>query len=345
VESFATEAEAKAFAEAARLKAPPGGEPTIDDALDEYELYMRNGKGNKQNSVSATIRRLKGFIPNREREIARCPTAMEMMRRYDARVEEVATDTHRNELSEAKTFFNFCIKRRHREDNPVAEIEGKGRRRKGKEQLRISEARVMYQGLLPKVETDDAALATTMLLTMGMRQSEITLRVVRDVDDGGSVFWVPEAKTDAGQRWLEVPEALRPALLKRITGRQPTEVLFPGKKGKPHRKEWLNKNVKRFCRELGLPVVTAHGLRGTCSTLSKEAGQTAHAVAAQLGHADPRVTREHYEAPGTEERSMMRRTLRLVEGGKKNAPQDGRPAGQELVTETEVGNVTSDGRG
>jgi hypothetical protein len=41
-----------------------------------------------------------------------------------------------------------------------------------------------------------------MTLLMGMRASEVVNRVTRDVDDGGRLLWIPEAKTrtalDAG---------------------------------------------------------------------------------------------------------------------------------------------------
>jgi len=344
VATFESAAEAEDFAEAARLTAPPSGAPTIEDALEAYEGFMRRTKENKPSSVQATMARLRGFIPRREREVARFPTASEMLERYEARTEKVSTDTHRNELAETRTFFNFCVKRRYRRDNPTAEIEGQGKRSKGKAQLKIDEARKMYRELLPKVSDDDAALATVMLLTMGLRQSEVTRRVVRDVDDDGHVLWIPDAKTEAGKRHLEIPEVLHTALLRRSLGRAESELLFPGKQGRPHRKEWLNRNVKRLCRDLGLPEVTAHGLRGTCSTIARAAGQTAHAVAAQLGHADPRVTREHYEAPGTEQRSMMRSALRVIEGGSSAAPKGATLAERTLVTESDPGNVTNDGR-
>jgi len=51
-----------------------------------------------------------------------------------------STDTHRNELAEVKTFLRWCVKKGHLRKNPAEEIEGIGKRKKGKPQLRAGEA-------------------------------------------------------------------------------------------------------------------------------------------------------------------------------------------------------------
>ena len=50
------------------------------------------------------------------------------------------------------------------------------------------------------------AIAALVSLLMGMRASEITTRIVRDLDDSGRLLWIPHAKTEAGKRTLQVPE-------------------------------------------------------------------------------------------------------------------------------------------
>jgi len=140
---------------------------------------------------------------------------------------------------------------------------------------------------------------------------------------------------------IVVATPLRKALLKRTKGKEPTDLLFPSSRtGGVHCKNWLKDNVKKICREVGVPEITAHGLRGTQATLAKEAGQTAHAVAAQLGHASPRTTREHYDAPGTEDRLKTRKMLKVLEGGKKDDPKSGNSPGRLAGNETLAGNVT-----
>jgi hypothetical protein len=53
----------------------------------------------------------------------------------------IAVDPQRNTLAEAKTFGRWCVGRRYLRANPVENVKGVGRRRHGKAQLRIDEAR------------------------------------------------------------------------------------------------------------------------------------------------------------------------------------------------------------
>ena len=65
---------------------------------------------------------------------------------------------------------------------------------------------------------NDGAVAAMMSLVMGMRCTEIVSRVVRDLDDGGALLWIPDSKTLAGRRKLQVPEFLQPYLVKLAEG-------------------------------------------------------------------------------------------------------------------------------
>ena len=95
--------------------------------------------------------------------------------------------------------------------NPLDEVVGVGKRRHGKAQLRIDEARRWQAKALELADQGEAgAVAAMMSLVMGMRASEIVSRVVRDLDDDGRLLWIPETKTEAGKRTLPVPEFLQP---------------------------------------------------------------------------------------------------------------------------------------
>jgi integrase len=118
-----------------------------------------------------------------------------------------------------------------------------------------------------------------MTLVMGLRAGEVVSRVVRDLDDGGQLFWIPDSKTEAGKRTLQVPEVLRPYLLALAEGKKSDELLFGY-----HDRNWPRKWVARICKAAGVPRVTAHGMRGLHGTLAVETGRSAHAVAAALGH-------------------------------------------------------------
>ena len=54
------------------------------------------------------------------------------------------------------------------------------------------------------------------------------------------------------------------------------------------------------------------------ATLTREAGVSSHAVSKELGHADYEVTRQHYTAPGVDERARAKGMLRVVDGGRKD---------------------------
>jgi integrase len=67
-------------------------------------------------------------------------------------------------------------------------------------------------------EEEVGAVGAMMSLLMGMRAMEIVSRVARDVDDDGRLLWIPDSKTEAGKRTLEVPAVLRPHLLEMAKG-------------------------------------------------------------------------------------------------------------------------------
>jgi integrase len=126
-------------------------------------------------------------------------------------------------------------------------------------------------------------------LVMGMRASEIVSRVVRDLDDGGALLWIPDSKTLAGRRKLQVPEFLQPYLVELARGRDPQAALFG-----EHWRDWLRKWVQRICKGAGVPKVAAHGMRGLHGTLAVDSGITSHAVASALGHESFKTTAESY---------------------------------------------------
>ena len=56
--------------------------------------------------------------------------------------------------------------------------------------------------------------------------TEIVSRVVRDLDDGGKLLWIPDSKTEAGRRTLQVPELLQSHLLAIAEGKPSEAKLF-----------------------------------------------------------------------------------------------------------------------
>lgn len=172
----------------------------MDEAIDAYESYLWKVKGNKKRSAITTAARLRSFFPNTDESLShqtakKCAAYYEQLTKKVTRFDKpLAVDTHRNVLSEAKTFLGWCVKKWLRA-NPLHEVKGHGKRKHGKPQLRIDEARKWLDKGLElaeeamqstkkrrQLEGVTAALSTLLL---GTRSLETTTRVVRDLDDHG----------------------------------------------------------------------------------------------------------------------------------------------------------------
>jgi integrase len=57
--------------------------------------------------------------------------------------------------------------------------------------------------------------------------------------------------------------------------------------GGPYHPQYLSRLLGRYSEELGLPRLTAHGLRHTCATLMLANGVAPKVAAERLGHSDP----------------------------------------------------------
>jgi integrase len=268
-------------------------------------------KQNRSTSIATTLHRLRSFFPERSIEV-REHDRSSCQRLYTRLASTAKPDTHRNTLAEARTFFKWCVKTGKTSANPLDGVEGVGRRRKGKPQLRIDEARRWLAEGEKLAVREAGAVAAMASLLMGLRASEIITREVRDLDDDGRLLWIPSAKTEAGRRTVEVPDVLRPCLVRLAKGRGRSERLFG-----EHWRDWVRKWVRRICRAAGVPLVSAHSMRGLHSSLAIQRGVTAHEVARTLGHASPNVTREHYATVEAQESDVQRRALTVLRGGRK----------------------------
>ena len=294
-------------------------ESTVGEMIALYQEHQEK-KGNKPKSIQTTLYRLTRFFSSQSTEKLHTLTSGRMQALYDLQRESLSVDAHRNALAEVKSFLRWVVKEGYLATNPAENVKGTGRRKKGKMQLRPGEAKTLLERTLEMSSSgSDGALATAMALLMGLRAQEITRRVVRDVDVLTWTLYIDDAKTAAGTRSVEIPELLWKHFEKRIEDKQPADPLFPSRSADGfHHPEWVNDNVKKLCKALGLPLVCAHGLRGSHSTIAREAGATGHLVAKQLGHADERTTEAHYTTPGLGKRQNLKKALRVLQGGRND---------------------------
>lgn len=343
VQSFESEGEARR-AKANRLKEIKGR--TVCEAVQEHLMSMRE-RGLRSSTVDRAEHHLRRFFqldevdPETDRNVAFAKsggmlddlTAAKCDELYKQLRTAVGVDTHRNGLAAARSFGAWCVERRWLRDNPLESVKPIGERSRGKAQLRIDETRKLVPLLLQHAEQENTgAVAVLAALLLGLRASEVTDRVCRDLDDGGRLLWVPFGKTRRSRRALDVPDVLRPYLLALVKDRKPDEQLVgAGKVPRERRRKdgrrdrhWLLRQVRVFCDMAGLPTVCTHSMRGLHATLATDAGATPHLVAQALGHGSVQVAQRHYTDQGIAHRAKTRRVLdRIAPEGDpaREAPQ------------------------
>ena len=303
---------------------------TVADAIDAYDQHLE-AEGHKQRIE--TVRRVRSFFRDDLDETIADLTPATVARIYDAvRTRKtqrwvgtgadrklvdlgatISATTHRGMLTHTKTFLGWCVEKRWLKFNPALGIKPRGRLKHGREQLRIDEARKWHSKALELAAKEPGAVAALCALILGMRASEIISREVRDLDDNGRLLWIPESKTEAGRRTLEVPAELRDHLQRLGAGKKPEDLLF----GEGHLRGWPLFWVKKICGLAGVKRVSAHSMRGLHATLAITAGATSHLVAGALGHESDAVTLKSYADKQAVAEARQRRGMQVLKGGKK----------------------------
>jgi integrase len=303
VVSFETAAEAERYIAAVK-KVAIGH--SVGQAVTEYLEYLRGtpargGLARRESTVKLAAWRLLAFLrlPAEDRPLTAL-SKQQARKLFETRAGEVKPDTLQGELATAQRWAAFCQEEGWLHTDPFAGLMVMGERSAGKPQLRVDEARKFLSVALG--EQSLSGIAAALALLTGMRASEVTGLVVRDLDDGGRVLWVADnnvrrIKTRKMRR-LEVPHLLIDALHNLTHGKQPGDPLFTYE-GRGVDRHWLYHHVARLCQKAGVPVVSPHGLRGTWATLARGYIPT-DAVAAALGNL-PQVSATSYIAPGAAE--------------------------------------------
>jgi integrase len=270
----------------------PVGVP-MPKALDAYEKHLQT-KGNvasrgpnKPRTVETTMQRLRSVFTT---DIVTGElSASKMLQLWEAWVEGKATDTALNVLAQTRTFLGWLEKQGWTRNTTVTDtIEINGRRKKGKPKLSQDEASKLLAWCLANAN-DEGAIATAMAFLLGMRASEIVTRTVRHLDGKGTLLDITDAKTEAGERTLKLPQALQPLLASLAAGKKPDDRLFGN-----NTRHWVFRNVRRCCEASGVRVVSPHGLRGTHAKIAREVGMSGIALAHAMGHESESTTTEHY---------------------------------------------------
>lgn len=235
---------------------------SVGEVLTRYRQHQES-EGNKPRSIETTGYRLRRFFAEPHLTVDQL-TPKRCAGYYAALVDEQKGATHQNTLAEARTLCRWMIEQQLLRHNPLDGIKPKGRKNKGKPQLRIDEAqRWLTECMRLADEGNAGAVAATMTLMMGMRCTELVCCRVRDLDNGGRELWIEETKTAAGRRRMEVPDFLKPYLIELTRGKPSTAYIFSTAKsqGRHPDRAWPRKWVERICKKVGVLQVCALPLR------------------------------------------------------------------------------------
>jgi integrase len=359
--TFKTKRGADKFVE--RLRDEESERP--DTVAKARELYLEHlvGKGGKSRSRTTTGIRLSRFLAPLDHLDPASVTKKIVRDAYDdyilhGRVTQkeiaarakgleievvdrkpLAADTHRNTLIEARSFFRWMVEKEWIAENPIEEVKGKGKRRHGKVQMRLDEARRFYvvartRALDTRQVGSDGAAAALIALLMGLRATEITLLRVRDVDDRGTLLWVEDdgagtLKTDAARRKLDIPRALRDVFEVRTRGHAGDAFLFPtelkGEDGRvvigPHYRDWPREQIAKLCSVAGVPRITAHGARNVAPTVAADRGVLGRVVAEAMGHEEYSTTEQSYLRRGAADEARRRKGVSSLTDEDEHAPE------------------------
>ena len=328
----ATETEALQGAEKQAATLARQGSITIRDSIEAY-VRSKQVADARPSTLDGTRRSLIVYFtglldwpvgrltPRRAQE---CYDALQTW--VGPRGHTLAVATHRSYVQMARSWGRWVVaKGWMRGPSPVDVVKGVGRKKRGKPQLSLDEARRLYATALDVArQGDEGGVAVLMAISMGLRTSEILSRTPRDLDNEGTVLRITDspllgfkAKNDSAKRPVAVPLDLQPVLAKMCEGRLPTAPLFPSATRTGRRpRQWMPVQVNRLCSLASVPKVCPHSLRGVSATAAAAAGALPELVAKMLGHTDSTMTTQHYIASGTTETAQLERGLKALTGGR-----------------------------
>lgn len=283
------------------------GRRTVIEAIDAYEVARREAGRVNGESIKRERYHLEAIL----RPLLTMPVAKVSVRvataRYRDRTQEktkhgkpLSAGTHHGDVKACRALWKWLLKQSWAISNPWAEVELIGKVNRGKGQLRQHEL-TKVRDLCVRAARDNTigrkcarnqgAVSTLIVLYCGLRCSEVIGLEPRDVD---RVFTYVPAK----QR--ENPSEARSKLpddLAEVLRAHAARCVAAGQaKMFPHDRHWVRRQIRYWCKRADVPVITAHGLRGTHATVAAGGGATAEEIARQLNHSSTLITKRHYMA-------------------------------------------------
>jgi integrase len=182
---------------------------------------------------------------------------------------------------------------------------------------------------LLQVAGEHRALLATAIMAGGLRVSELTALRWRDVNLAEHRLTVPESKTDAGCREVDLAPDLRDELANHRLASPFSErddFVFPTRRGTRRERNTVRTRIlypaieraNVLLEATGRPLipadVTFHSLRRTYASLLAEAGADAAYTKAQIGHKSAKLTLEVYTDVGNRRHGANERVGTLLRG-------------------------------
>jgi integrase len=219
--------------------------------------------------------------------------------------------------------------------------------------LGVAEATAIYYTQQHARRRVSARRTIIACLAAGLRNTELCRIDIRDIDFAHGNINVPDAKTEAGVRKVDISPLLRDELLAwraSLDAPTPDSPFFPTRSGSRRDKDNINARVirpavrraneRRALRDLPpLPArVTAHTLRRTYISMMFAAGAEIPYVMAQVGHGDSKVTLEIYaQVLKRRDREQIGRAFdHLLVGGGRGEPRTAAPAARRPISRSKT---------
>jgi len=256
-------------------------------------------------------------------------------------------------IRQTHVVLSKCLKTAEREKkirvNPCSLMDSPATEKRPMDTLSVDQAQQVL-----KCAADNRTLARlTCALVLGVRQGEALALKWDDLDLESGTLRIDEAATwpVGGKAFLKVPKTkasirtmpLPPDVAsifrewKEESGMK-DEFIFPGFSGGLERHERDRAVWDVSLERAGVPNIPLHGARGTAASLLQKMGIPERIIADILGHANARVTQDHYLHSDAEQRSDALGAL--AKGFKLSASDD-----DESTAVAGSGNVSSKSNG
>lgn len=200
-------------------------------------------------------------------------------------------ETRRQALTTAKAFLDWAHDHGHgAAEGAFARLSAEGKT-PDRVTLGVDKIKLWVRVAMALAPVSQSALAAWLAFDLGLRSTEVTCRLVGDLDDGGRVMILRNTKN--GQTYRRtISKYLQPHLQALKGSRPDHEPLFLDVAGLNDPKGWLLRVTADICVQAGVPRTTPHGLRRSAANLvMQDQGVEASALAMRHGVG---ISRRHY---------------------------------------------------